>query len=164
MRFLQNLLQRGRGGADPLRESAALTTVYLQEQNKKFEAFVRDKIAELESVVSGLEARAATVAGKPPARETPPEVTPAAVDEQGSVSLLAAEESPATGPDPAPLPDTADGYSLLDEQETVSLLAPSEETPAAGPDPLVDDDLPPDEPAEAWQRFLGVTGPKGEFE
>jgi len=44
---------------DPMRESTAVATVYLLEMNQKFEAFVRDRIAELERRTNGLAAREA---------------------------------------------------------------------------------------------------------
>jgi|GEM_PF-7082876 len=45
---------------DPMRESAALTTVYLLEQNQKFEHFMRQKVDELESRVAAQQARLST--------------------------------------------------------------------------------------------------------
>jgi hypothetical protein len=46
-----------RGESDAIRESTSLTTAYLLEQNRKFEAFMRDRIAELESRVTSQQAR-----------------------------------------------------------------------------------------------------------
>jgi hypothetical protein len=43
-----------------MRESAALTTVYLLEQNQKFEQFMRQKVDELESRVAAQQARLST--------------------------------------------------------------------------------------------------------
>lgn len=59
MSAIQKLLRRNQT-VDPIRESTAMTTVYLLEMNRKFELFVRAKIEELEGVVTGLEARAAS--------------------------------------------------------------------------------------------------------
>jgi hypothetical protein len=50
------LKQRGQG-AEAMRQSATLTTAYLLEQNRKFEAFMRARIAELEGRVAGQQAR-----------------------------------------------------------------------------------------------------------
>ncbi|GAB4440300.1 MAG: hypothetical protein Kow0031_22260 [Anaerolineae bacterium] len=59
MTFLRQLFRRDES-ANPIRESAAMTTVYLLEMNRRFELFVLAKIEELEGVVTGLEARAAS--------------------------------------------------------------------------------------------------------
>jgi hypothetical protein len=50
------LKQRGQS-AEAMRQSATLTTAYLLEQNRKFEAFMRARIAELEGRVAGQQAR-----------------------------------------------------------------------------------------------------------
>ena len=71
---------------DPMRESTAVATVYLLEMNQKFEAFVRDRIAELERRTNGLAAREAAKSPDEP-------------DE-----FLAAAE-PTWAPDPEPAPD-----------------------------------------------------------
>lgn len=51
---------RGKQKRDPMRESAALTTVYLLEQNQQFEQFMRQKVDELESRVAAQQARLST--------------------------------------------------------------------------------------------------------
>lgn len=51
---------RGAQKKDPMRESAALTTVYLLEQNRKFERFMQQRIDELESRVTAQQARLST--------------------------------------------------------------------------------------------------------
>jgi hypothetical protein len=51
---------RGRQKKDPIRESSALTTIYLLEQNQKFEQFMRQKVDELDSRVAAQQARLST--------------------------------------------------------------------------------------------------------
>jgi hypothetical protein len=51
---------RGRQKKDPIRESSALTTIYLLEQNQKFEQFMRQKMDELDSRVAAQQARLST--------------------------------------------------------------------------------------------------------
>jgi hypothetical protein len=53
-------LGRSGGKRDPMRESAALTTVYLLEQNQKFERFMQQRVDELESRVVAQQARLST--------------------------------------------------------------------------------------------------------
>jgi hypothetical protein len=50
------LKQRGQA-SEAMRQSATLTTAYLLEQNRKFEAFMRARIAKLEGRVAGQQAR-----------------------------------------------------------------------------------------------------------
>ena len=57
MAGLLSALGRGNQQKDPMRESAALTTVYLLEQNQKFEQYMRQKVDELESRVAAQQAR-----------------------------------------------------------------------------------------------------------
>lgn len=57
MAGLLSAWSRGGGGRDPMRESAALTTVYLLEQNQKFERFMQQKVDELETRVAAQQAR-----------------------------------------------------------------------------------------------------------
>jgi hypothetical protein len=45
------------GGNDAIRQSTSLTTAYLLEQNRKFEAYMREKVAALEGRVAGQQAR-----------------------------------------------------------------------------------------------------------
>jgi hypothetical protein len=52
-----DLLKQHGQGAEAMRQSATLTTAYLLEQNRKFEAFMRARIAELEGRVAGQQAR-----------------------------------------------------------------------------------------------------------
>jgi hypothetical protein len=60
MAGILSALGRGNQKKDPMRESAALTTVYLLEQNQKFEQFMRQKVDELESRVAAQQARLST--------------------------------------------------------------------------------------------------------
>lgn len=62
---MTNIFTALRGGsakADPMQASAALTTVYLLEQNQKFEQFMRQKVEALEARVAAQQARHATPA------------------------------------------------------------------------------------------------------
>ena len=49
--------RRDADSQDAIRESAALTTVYLLEMNQKFEYFMREKVVELEGRVAQQQAR-----------------------------------------------------------------------------------------------------------
>ncbi|HSG18702.1 MAG TPA: hypothetical protein VLE70_20570, partial [Anaerolineae bacterium] len=60
MAGILSALGRGNQQKDPMRESAALTTVYLLEQNQKFEQYMRQKVDELESRVAAQQARLST--------------------------------------------------------------------------------------------------------
>ena len=60
MAGILSALGRGNQKKDPMRESAALTTVYLLEQNQKFEQFMRQKVDDLESRVAAQQARLST--------------------------------------------------------------------------------------------------------
>ena len=53
---------RRSGSRDPMRESAAMTTVYLLEWNRKFEQFLRAKVGELEARVAAQQSRLSTQA------------------------------------------------------------------------------------------------------
>lgn len=101
--MLQRLLRKNQE-TDPIRESAALTTVYLLELNRKFEAFVREKIAQLEPVVSSLEARGGQVDEdewgdnfEPDKTEVSP--TPDDGPPLPETNLVTRMSSPATDPD-----------------------------------------------------------------
>jgi len=52
-----NLFRRPPADRDAMRESTALTTVYLLELNQKFEGYMRRKVEELEGRVSAQQAR-----------------------------------------------------------------------------------------------------------
>jgi hypothetical protein len=56
---MSNLLARFRNGdnSQGIRQSTALTTVYLLEMNRKFEGFMQDKVEELEGRVAAQQAR-----------------------------------------------------------------------------------------------------------
>jgi hypothetical protein len=60
MAGILSAFNRGKQEQDPMRESAALTTVYLLEQNQKFEQFMRQKVDELEARVAAQQARLST--------------------------------------------------------------------------------------------------------
>lgn len=54
---LLGLFRRGNPERDAMRESTALTTVYLLELNQKFEGYMRRKVEELEGRVAAQQAR-----------------------------------------------------------------------------------------------------------
>jgi hypothetical protein len=60
MGFLDTL--RGSGNKDGMRQTTSLTMAYLLEQNARFEAFMRQRVEELETIVTQQEARASTSA------------------------------------------------------------------------------------------------------
>ncbi len=133
--MLQRLLRKNQE-TDPIRESAALTTVYLLELNRKFEAFVREKIAQLEPVVSSLEARGGQVDE----------------DEWGDDSELDKnEESPISDDEPPPLPETN--------------LVTRMSSPATGPDcDIASPAAPPGkEPGRAHRSLRNETGVGASF-
>ena len=59
---MSSLFARFRNGdnSQGIRQSTALTTVYLLEMNRKFESFMRDKVEELEGRVAAQQARLST--------------------------------------------------------------------------------------------------------
>ena len=63
-----NLFRRPPADRDAMRESTALTTVYLLELNQKFEGYMRRKVEELEGRVSAQQARytSASIVGEEP--------------------------------------------------------------------------------------------------
>lgn len=98
MAGLLSAFGRGKQKKDPMRESAALTTVYLLEQNQKFEQFMRQKVDELESRVAAQQARLST-------RE-----------EAEERELWAAMESFEAPSDPRPAEMTAGDDSLVEPE------------------------------------------------
>lgn len=121
---------------DPIRESAALTTVYLLELNQKFEAFVREKIAQLEPVVSSLEARGGRVEE----------------DEWGDdPDLDKNEETPISDDEPPPLPET----NLVTRMLSPATDPDSDIAPATAP--------PGKEPGRAHQSLRNETGVGAHF-
>lgn len=108
---------RGAQKKDPMRESAALTTVYLLEQNRKFERFMQQRIDELESRVTAQQARlstreeaeerelwAALEAGGE-ADEMIAPLEPVADDEPGSEALFDSGDELVGWPEAVPAPE-----------------------------------------------------------
>ncbi len=60
MRKILARLRSGSNSQQGIRQSTALTTVYLLEMNRKFESFMRDKVEELEGRVAAQQARLST--------------------------------------------------------------------------------------------------------
>ncbi len=154
MTFLRQLLQQNES-ANPIRESAAMTTVYLLEMNRRFELFVRSNIEELEGVVTGLEARAASQReswrDEPGEQDAPGQVAaaPSEVAEEPAVATDRANDGKTVAfdptvddeiwPEPAPLPETA---SELDDADSAEMAAfdpatEAEDSAAASPLPEV---------------------------
>ncbi|GAB4442453.1 MAG: hypothetical protein Kow0031_24580 [Anaerolineae bacterium] len=133
--MLQRLFRKNQE-TDPIRESAALTTVYLLELNQKFEAFVREKIAQLEPVVSSLEARGGQ----------------SEEDEWGDEpNLDKNEESPISDDEPPPFPET-----------NLMTRMPSPATDPGGD--IASPAAPPGkEPGQAYQSLRSETGVGANF-
>lgn len=157
MGFLNAL--KGGGNKDAMRQTTSLTMAYLLEQNARFEAFMRQKVDELEAIVAQQQARHAEV---DPASEEIPEPEPWSEPEEGEVALPAAElgqidTRPAksvtsyfndfTLDDLAPVPsgvsevfvstvEPAGGgaTSLVDTQPVARITPPPEPEPASPPD------------------------------
>lgn len=87
---------RGAQKKDPMRESAALTTVYLLEQNRKFERFMQQRIDELESRVAAQQARLST------REEAEERELWAALEAGGDVDEVMAPLEPVTENEPEP--------------------------------------------------------------
>jgi hypothetical protein len=157
MGFLDAL--KGGGNKDAMRQTTSLTMAYLLEQNARFEAFMRQKVDELEAIVAQQQARHAEV--DPASEEIPePELWPE--PEEGEVAPAAAElgqtdTRPAksvtsyfndfTLDDLAPVPsgvsevfvsttEPAGGgaTSLVDTQPVARITPPPEPEPASPPD------------------------------
>jgi hypothetical protein len=159
MTGILSTLGRNKQKKDPMRESAALTTVYLLEQNRKFEVFMRQKVEELETRVAAQQARLATK------EEAEEQELWAALESFEEAEKTAAQEPVEDEDLPA-----ADGQSedeALDVDETPELVSPEEVEPM--PDYLAlmsgspveaetgvedaDDDGPEPTPAEAQETW-----------
>jgi hypothetical protein len=159
------LKQRGQG-AEAMRQSATLTTAYLLDQNRKFEAFMRARIAELEGRVAGQQARLTArteedidVAEEPPA-EVPAEDIPR-VDVEQPVAFFdqenawdGPEEVESGAPNPHESPPEVDAPPEIDEPPgwEAALLGEAEagedgEEQPAGPAEDDSPDLDADRPA-----------------
>ena len=60
------------GGGDAIRQSTSLTMAYLLEQNRKFEAYMRGKVEELEARVAAQQARLAAAETEAEESDGPP--------------------------------------------------------------------------------------------
>jgi hypothetical protein len=60
MGILDALRRNPTGQADAMRQTTSLTMAYLLEQNRQFEAYMREKVAELEARVAAQQARTMT--------------------------------------------------------------------------------------------------------
>jgi hypothetical protein len=134
MSAIQKLFRRDQT-RDPIRESAALTTVYLLELNKKFEVYVREKIEALEPVVSSLEARGGQA------------------DDDWDDDWSPADDQPDQDNDPA-LSAPDDGSPSLTEMKLVTpMAAPLPETESE-----VETSAPGKEPGRTHQTLRNETG------
>lgn len=155
MGFLNAL--KGGGNKDAMRQTTSLTMAYLLEQNARFEAFMRQKVDELEAIVAQQQARHAEV---DPASEVVEEPWPE--PEEGEVAPAAAElvqtdtrpVKPVTSyfndftlDDLAPVPSGVSevfvsttepagegATSLVDTQPVARITPPPEPEPASPPD------------------------------
>jgi hypothetical protein len=144
MTFLRQLIRRNES-ANPIRESAAMTTVYLLEMNRRFELFVRAKIEELEGVVTGLEARAASQRESWRAEWDEPgqaAAGPSEVAEESVVATDMANDGETVGFDPTtddeiwPEPETGSELDDADREETVAFAPATEAEDYAAASPL----------------------------
>ncbi len=156
MGFLNAL--KGGGNKDAMRQTTSLTMAYLLEQNARFEAFMRQKVDELEAIVAQQQARHAEV---DPASEEIAEPDPWPEPEEGEVAPAAEFGQTDTRPaksvtsyfndftldDLAPVPsgvsevfvstvEPAGGgaTSLVDTQPVARITPPPEPEPASPPD------------------------------
>jgi hypothetical protein len=117
-------LGRSGGKKDPMRESAALTTVYLLEQNQKFERFMQQKVDELESRVAAQQARLSTRA------ETEERELWAALEAVEDLDDVLAQAEPVDSDDPM----SEAQFDIGDElsESTEALLTPEASEPSTG--------------------------------
>jgi hypothetical protein len=115
---------RGAQKKDPMRESAALTTVYLLEQNRKFERFMQQRIDELESRVAAQQARLST------REEAEERELWAALEAGGDVDEVMAPVGPATENEPEPETPFDSG----DEPAEWAVPAPEAPVPSTKPE------------------------------
>ena len=79
---------RGKGSNDAMRQTTSLTMAYLLEQNTCFEAYMRQKVEELEARVAAQQARVSVVEVAPPLE----------ADEGQYLAADVADEDTLTGP------------------------------------------------------------------
>ena len=162
MRFLDAL--KG-GGGDAIRQSTSLTMAYLLEQNRKFEAYMRGKVEELEARVAAQQARLAAAETEADESDMPPaplvdeasleatalggEDLAVEVEEVVSFGMMAVEEeAPAEETGALPEPASAPGEDALVIEEGAAFEMEAEEE--AGP--------------PSWQAMLVGTPPAAERE
>jgi len=172
-------LGRRPDGGSAIRQSTALTTVYLLEMNQKFEAYMRRKVEALEVRVAAQQARASTaeVAEQDadeawPAEQLPDEDTPATETQIAfaDFSLTEAEAEVEIEPETPEeeMPDylaLLGGYETGDEAETVGQeeenLTP-EPTPAGEVGTDFDEDSEMVEDVEPDEEVSEVANESGE--
>ena len=127
-----NLFRRTNPERDAMRESTALTTVYLLELNQKFEGYMRRKVEELEGRVAAQQARQRAVN--------------LADDATRPVAVAAAEV------------ETDDSYAFDTPESLVEPLGVVPDRPAERLEPEVEPGTaePPTEPAD-YLSLLGGT-------
>jgi hypothetical protein len=144
------------GGSDAIRQSTSLTTAYLLEQNRKFEAYMREKVAALEGRVAGQQARLTRHEMEDlndlewPGLEGTSSPT-------GMPAYAAYEEVDASG-DTAPVPSVSvepevmsfDGFEESSDEDGEAVMSPSVVPPA------VETPIASEEPPD-WMAALGVS-------
>lgn len=118
---------RGAQKKDPMRESAALTTVYLLEQNRKFERFMQQRIDELESRVTAQQARLST------REEAEERELWAALEAGGEADEMIAPLEPVADDEPGSEALFDSGDELVGWPEAV-VLAPQAPVPSTKPE------------------------------
>ncbi|HMQ54970.1 MAG TPA: hypothetical protein PKD98_23015 [Anaerolineae bacterium] len=150
MAGILSALGRGKPQTDPMRASAALTTVYLLEQNQKFEQFMRRKVEELEARVAAQQAR---LSSREQAEER--ELWAALTSfEAPPVPLVAAAEV-SSEPNFA-REDEPEGWDGVSPVETASIPAGEETWESVAP---VESAFGPDSEPEGWDGGSVVETP-----
>lgn len=136
MQRLFSLLGRSRGSQDRIRESTAMTTLYLLEMNRKFETYMRDKVDELEKRVAAAQSRPGKISS----------------DDEPAELWNESDGEPAVEPEPTPEPAQADLPKDVAEEDAVE----AESEPAQNSfldDKEVDETEP--EPLPSYMSLLG---------
>ncbi len=158
MSQILNLLRPGRGNgqAEAIRQSTSLTMAYLLAQNRKFEQWMREKVAELEERVAGERTHQANeVEAEEPEWELEAEAPPDPMEE-ATVTFMDLEQdtaplAPTTFVPPPPAPEAAEAVESLPEEPPPPEPEPEPDPPGwaamLGVEPAPETEPPP--PAEA---------------
>lgn len=165
----------GGGKQDTMRQTTAQTMAFLLAQNERFEWFMRQKVAELETVVLQQEARAGPVEpvaagpdGLAEAADEPvasPDNIRFALDDEPDDSsggfLLDSEATPAA----EPVPEPPDWQAMLGTPPSEPVVEPDESVQSDESDSSPGFDLAGPEPdeSEGWETDLSGRGEAGDW-